>query len=222
MTPGLRVPTLIAVALMTVGLLAACDPVLPHRSAAPTVHLPVVETASPAAPAIDFISVTAHDVSVADMTERRIATFPYTMDLAAAATGLGAAIGIAPTVTPVAATSCDPATAIYTWPGFRMYAKPAGVTFAGNFIVNVTAAQTSHNIGLVGPHNQGVGDTLAHVQAAIPGVTFGAVGDGSTQAILDSQGANIWGVIMTFNVAGTATDMSSPGFYLSGYGSCGT
>jgi catechol 2,3-dioxygenase-like lactoylglutathione lyase family enzyme len=117
-----------------------------------------------------------------------------------------------------AATSCAPATAIYTWPGFQMYAKPAGVTFDGNFIVDFTAAHTSRNIGVVGPYNQAVGDT--HVHNADPAVTSGAVGDGTTQAILDPQEDNFWGVIMTCNAAGTATNIVSPGFYLTGYGTC--
>jgi hypothetical protein len=223
MNPRLRVPAVVAVCLLTIWMLAACDPAPPHHSVDPTVRPPVAQTPTPAAPhapAIDFIGVTAHDVAVADTTERQIADFPFTLDLATAATGLGAAIGIAPTVTPVAATSCSAATAIYTWPGFRMYAKPTGVTFGGNFIVDFTAEHTEHNIGLVGPYNQAVGDTLAHVRAADPAVTSGAVGDGTTQAILDPQEDNFWGVIMTFDASGTATDLASPGFYLTGYGSC--
>ncbi len=223
MNRRLRVPILIAVSALTIGLLAACNPVPPRHSPDPIVHPPVVATptpAAPSAPAIDFIAITAHDIGVADTTERQIADFPYTMDLATAATGLGNAIGIAPTVTPVAATSCTPATAIYSWPGFRLVAKPEGVTFDGNFIVDVTAAHTDHNIGLLGPFNQAVGDTLTQLRTADPAVSTGAVGDGTTQAILDPQGDDFWGVIMTFNAAGTATDMASPGFYLGGYDTC--
>ena len=223
MNRRLRAVVLIAVTALTDSLLAACDPVPPRPSSIPTVRPPIAATPTPAAshaPTIDFISLTAHDIGVADTTERQVADFPFTMDLASAATGLGHAIGVAPTVTPVAATSCAAATAIYSWPGFSMYAKPDGVTFGGTFIVDVTAAHTSNNIGLVGPYNQSVGDTLAHVQIADPAVASGAVGDGTTQAILDPQEDNFWGVIMTFDAGGTATEMASPGFYLGGYDTC--
>jgi hypothetical protein len=218
-----RVPALVTVSLLAMGMLAACDPTPPDHPVDATVRPPVAETPTPAAshaPAIDFIAVNAHEVGVADTTERQIADFPFTLDLATAAAGLGAAIGIPPTVTPVAATSCEAATAIYSWPGLRMFAKPTGVTFGGNFIVDFTAAHTSHNIGLVGPSNQSVGDTLAEVQAADPGVASGAVGDGTTEAILDPQEDNWWGVVMSFDASGTATELTSPAFYLTGYDTC--
>ena len=192
----------------------------------PTVVPPVVERPTPAAspsptgPVPAFIVVTAHGVGVGDSDSRQIADVLFTTDLTTAAAQLTAAIGTAPTVIPVPATSCQAATSIYDWGGLQITFDPYMTDIGGTqFVATVTATRTTGGLDLGGPYNQAVGMSLTDVLARVPGSVSGDRGEGHIEALLDPQDDGVWGVVMTFT-AGLADGFRAPAVYIFGHGSC--
>ena len=219
-----RLARVLALSVICVAALAGCGPG-PGSGGSPTLEPPVVEhpsaavTPEPTGPVPAFIVLSAHSVSVGDSDSRQIADVPFTTDLTTAAAELTAAIGTAPTVTPVPATSCEAATAIYDWGGLQIAYDSYTIVGGSQFVATVTATHTTGGLELDAPYNQTVGMTLTDVLAHVPGSVSGDRGEGSIEALLDPQEDNLWGVVMTFT-AGVANGFHAPGVYIFGHGIC--
>lgn len=216
-------PVLLLSAIALVAL-TACGPGGggggPATAAPPVVKHPTAPASSPTpdrrAPA--FIEVTAHSVGVGSASSEQLVNVPYTTDVRTAAAALAAVIG-APTVIPVAATSCDAARSIYDWGGFQIQFDPYMTDIGGTqFVATVTAAHTTGGLE-IDTQGQTVGTTLADVLAHVPGSVSGDRGEGHIEALLDPQESGLWGVIVTFT-GGVADGFHAPGVYLFGHGSC--
>jgi hypothetical protein len=215
----------VVVAAIALAALTGCGPG-GGSGGAPTVGPPVVEhptaggtptpTRDSRAPA--FIEVTAHSVGVGSAHSGQLVDVPYTTDVATAAAALTAVIG-APTVTSVAATSCQAARSIYDWGAFQITFDPYMTDIGGTqFVATATATHTTGGLE-VDALGQTVGMTLTDVLAHVPGSVSGDRGEGHIEALLDPQEDGLWGVVMTFT-GGVANGFHAPGVYLFGHGSC--
>jgi hypothetical protein len=174
-------------------------------------------TTNPLAPS--FIVVNAHSVSVGAANESQLIDIPFTTAIATAASQFSATIGVDPTVTPVAATGCAPATARYDWGGILFYTDvPWADSLGASYLVSVTAPSTRDGLR-VEAAGQTVGTSLADVLAHVPGSASGDRGEGHIEAVVDPQADASWGVIMHVN-AGTITDFIAPGQFIFGHGTC--
>lgn len=215
---------LAAVAVVTAVALTGCDrpassptadPVRPPVSPATAAPTP---TEDPLAPA--FIGISSHGVDVGANNESQLIAIPFSTDIATAAAQLSATIGVEPTVTPVAATGCAPATATYDWGGLEFFTTvPFNEPGGGVFVARATATETRGGLGLVAPYNQSVGTPLADVLTNVPGTASGDRGEGHIEAVLDQQEDNTWGVILDTR-DGVVTDFYAPGLFLIGHGTC--
>jgi hypothetical protein len=223
MNSSFRLARVLAVSAIALAGLTACGPG-GGSGGGPTVEPPVVEhptaatSPTPTGPVPAFVVLTAHSVGVGDSDERQILNVPFTTDLTTAATALTGILG-APTVTPVPATSCDPATAIYDWGGLQITHDPYLTVGGAQFVATATATHTTGGLDLDAPSNQTVGMSLADVLAHVPGSVSGDRGEGHIEALLDPQEDGLWGVVMTFT-AGVADGFHAPGIYIFGHGFC--
>ena len=223
MSPRLRLAPVLLLSAIALVALTGCGPGGgaggPATAAPPIVKHPTAPasaTPDPRAPA--FIEVSAHSVGVGTASSEQILNVPYTTDVATAAAALTAVIG-APTVIPVAATSCNAARSIYDWGGFQIEFDPYMTDIGGTqFVATATAARTTRGLDIE-TQGQTVGTSLADVLAHVPGSVSGDRGEGHIEALLDPQEDGLWGVIVTFT-AGTASGIHAPGVYLFGHGSC--
>jgi hypothetical protein len=217
-----------AVAVVTAVALTGCDRGPSSPGADPTVRPPAgTPTATPTpsedplAPA--FIGITSQGVDVGANNESQLIAIPFSTDIATAAAQLSSVIGVEPTVTPIAETSCAPATATYDWGGLELFTTvPFNEPGGGVFVARATAAETHGGLALVGPYNQSVGTPLADVLANVPGSVSGDRGEGHIEAVLDphDEGGTTWGVILDTQ-DGLVSDFYAPGLFLIGHGSCG-
>ncbi len=215
---------LAAVAVVAAIALTGCDrpassPIAdPVRPPASTPVATPTPTEDPLAPA--FIVITAHGVEVGARNESQLIAIPFSTDIATAAAQLSHTIGVEPTVTPVAATGCAPATATYDWGGLVFYTTvPFNEPGGGVFVAAASAVETRGGLALLAPSNQSVGTALADVLTNVPGSLSGDRGEGHIEAVLDPQEDNGWGVILDTR-DGVVTDFYAPGLYLIGHGTC--
>jgi len=220
----------IAGALLMVGGLAACEPTLPEPTSAAPKPVPSVSakptatakpSATPAAPVAARVEIDGSGLTVAAADESTIVNIPFGTDAATAATQLGTAIGLAPTITTSTGDSnCSVDQTQYAWGGLVLrapgsYAAAPGATF----IATALAPTTANGLPVVIPSGHAVGTPTSVVLAANPGVPAEGEPTGDSVVYFDVLSGHPLGDMDSFYGAaafangGSITSLVSPIFY---------
>jgi hypothetical protein len=220
-----RTITFAVIAVLLAGL-TACSPrpADPHPTAAsPEVVNPTDAAPAPVALIPSFVVINAYSVSVGATTQEQIVDVPYSTVPETAVALLSDAMGAEPAVSTVDGTGCSLATTIWDWGGMRIAAPaPDGAGPGALFIARATAPETGNGLDIDLTYADTVGSSLADVIAHGPAsytVLSTDLGAGHTEAMLDGQDGDTWGVIMVVE-GGIVDSFFAPGYYLYETGIC--
>jgi hypothetical protein len=232
MTRFARLTSAIAIAALTIGILAGCgsmptgsstNAVATPEPAATTTPAPAATPSpAPVAAVAVLIEINSHSITVRDADAGVIRDIPYTTPLLTAVLQLQEAIGLTPTTAPGGDNQCVPAYTRYSWGELSL--APSASYYAdqlddAQWYVLVRAQQTPNGIRVESIGHQAVGAATEEVLAAYPGAaTQSTGGPGSLSILVDPQNGGRWGTAV--NVAsGSLFAIAAPSPFLFG-GDC--
>lgn len=188
MTPTRSITASMAIAVLAVTMLSACDPGAATNSgsatpsAASTAAATPSATPSPTLVGIETVGVDADSVYVLAIGGAVIVDIPFSTDPAQATTMLNDAIGLDATTVITPASYCYGGLTKSTWGGITFYSPYASAPPGAQFWAVVDGYTTSNSIVISMPTGASVGFDATNTMAGFPAgelLDFGMEGEGT-------------------------------------------
>jgi hypothetical protein len=143
------------------------------------------------------VVVTATGLSVRTAGSVELTAIPFSTPVADATSRLAAALGRDPVVTTIPESGCTAETTVRNWDGLNVITPmPYGPDFGAQFLARANGP-TAGTLALRSLSDVTVGESLADVQARVPGLIYSELGPGFGSALLDPLPDGNSGLVLT-------------------------